>query len=127
MERLQHTLRRLRDERFSGSAQQLARALSLSQSAVSQLISGRTTPSLGTLRRIARLSGLTIGALLDGAGALDAFPHRALAAQIARDGGLPEAAIQAVLASPATDDLPVLAWLKRIEATSILGAVASGG
>lgn len=122
-ERLKTALRTLRDERFRGSAAELAAALGLSQSGVSQLLSGRTSPSLATVRRLARLSGLTIGALLDGS-TFEPLPHRALAAQIAADAGLPAAAIQAVLDEEATEDLPVLHWVRRIEAHAVLSKVA---
>jgi transcriptional regulator with XRE-family HTH domain len=121
VKRLQQALRKLRDDRFAGSGVELARALHLSQSGISQLLSGKTTPSLATVRRIARLCGLSIGDLLDGREA-EPFPNRALAARLAHDAGLPEHAIREVLAEAITEDLPAFTWLKRIEARAILGA-----
>jgi len=70
-------IRALRTEREM-QQRQLAEKAELAPSMVSQIESGRLTPSLNTLRRLAEALGVTIGALFDGqpAGRIVVSRHR---------------------------------------------------
>jgi transcriptional regulator with XRE-family HTH domain len=75
-----------------------------------------------TVARVAKALGVSMQWLMTGQGPMeeteqDPIPNRALAASIAREGGIEEAAIQAVLALPVKDpeSRTVLWWINAFQ------------
>lgn len=103
-----------------GSAE-LDRAAGVPQGTTSRLESkqrGKWGGTATTVARVAKALGVNMEWLMTGAGPMeepieDPIPNRALAASIARDGGIDEAAIQAVLALPikSPETRTVLWWI----------------
>lgn len=91
----------------------LAQEIGISQPALWQLLNRRTRPSYGTAETLARLEGIPVESLL--------VAPRERAAQIAREGNVPETAIQRVLDEPDDETYrPVLYWIDRMRAAAIL-------
>jgi transcriptional regulator with XRE-family HTH domain len=100
---------------------ELDRLAGVSQGTVSRLESkqrGKFGGTATTMGRIARALAVNLDWLMTGQGPMegsneDPLPNRALAVSIARDGGIEEAAIQAVLAMPVKEATgrTVLWWI----------------
>ena len=88
-----------------GNASALAEEIGMSQPAMWQLLNRRTRPSFGTVETLARLEGVAVESILSS--------PRDSAARIAREGGVPAAAIARVLSEPEVDR-PILWWIDRM-------------
>lgn len=93
----------------------LARELGIKQPSLWTMLRERSRPSLRTAETLAHLEGVSVESVL-------AFP-RDRAAEIAREGGIPESAIARVMAEPEGDEERVLGWLDRMRAVAILGGL----
>lgn len=121
-EKIRAFLRRVKTEdKLDGV--KIGKKIKRSGPAVTQILSGKNTPSLRTARAIAALRGLTIWQLLDEDAASpqsvsrDRYPHRAIAVRIARIDGLSEEAIaraEEFTLEGETADLGVCEWLDVI-------------
>jgi transcriptional regulator with XRE-family HTH domain len=102
--RVHRVLEKLHRERFQGSVTDLARALHLSQPALSNLLHQRHRPALKTAENVARLSGVPLEELL---GLVEADPCPARALALGRLRGLlsPEVvdAVRAIVLPPGVD------------------------
>ena len=107
-------MRAQRDAAHDEKNTRLAAVLGISQSAVSQILSGHTRPSYGTAAALAADIGCSVDFLLS--------TPRERAAEIARDGGIPAAGIAAALAEPDDESRSVLWWLDRMRAHAALSA-----
>jgi len=121
--RVLSVLQRLLRERFKGNKSELARALGVSQPAVTQLLDETNLPSLKTARAVARIDGADVTSYLDehaddppDAGP---FPSKRKAAQSARGLDLPDWAIEQMLSEPPplglTADPGAMFWFRRVE------------
>ena len=68
-ERVRSVLRHVRNERFDGNSSALGKALGMTQSAISQILSGKNGPSYSTVEALAELLGTDAAAVLSGAAA----------------------------------------------------------
>jgi transcriptional regulator with XRE-family HTH domain len=66
-QRVLDALNELLRGKFGGNASALGRELTMSQSAVSQLVSGKNAPSFSTAERVAKVLGKSVLELLEGA------------------------------------------------------------
>ena len=89
----------------------------------------RPRPSAAKLGAIASAWGISLQWLANGRGPVedhapppDRYPNRAVAGRIAQDGGVPRAAVDAVLREPLdlASDQPVLWWIHRMERRAML-------
>jgi transcriptional regulator with XRE-family HTH domain len=114
-------------ERTGWSQNRLEKEARISEGGVSRFERDERAPSAGSLRKIAAKLGVRADWLLTGAPPMEAaealaagtdpLPNRTLAAQLARDDGVYEAAIQSVVAEPADDRAlrrTVLWWADRM-------------
>lgn len=110
-ERVHRVLQKLHRERFQGSMIELARALGVSQPALSNLLNQKHNPALKTAENVARLSGVPVEELL-GYAATDPYPARTLA--LGRLRGLlsveVEDAVRAIVLPPGVDQ-DELEWI----------------
>ena len=122
-ERVVGVLRRLYGARFHENKSELARALKISQPAVTQLLEGTNLPSLQTARAVARIEGVDVTSYLDEHAedddAASPFPSKFRAARSARGLDLPGWAIDQMLSEAppvglAADPGPMF-WFRRIE------------
>ena len=95
----------------AGNQSELAKELRISQPAIWAIMNRRTPPSRETIEALAKLEGLSVESVL-------ASP-RARAADIAREGGIPEAAVSAVLAEPDDESRSVLWWIDQMRAAAV--------
>lgn len=134
-ERIREAIRELlRRPKYDGNMTALGDDLQVSQPALSQILSGKNTPSLPTARRVAKLLGVEIWVLLGDVGAdvprrvveLDRrYPSQDIAAEIfRRDGpslGFDDALIEQAIAEAAVavHDLPAdatpLRWFEHLK------------
>lgn len=114
IERVRSAMRAHRDARCGGNATKLATALGISQSAVSQILSGQTRPAYGTAAALAADMEVPVESILS--------TPRERAAEIARDGGLPASAIAAAMAEEDDGTRSVLWWIDRMRAHAALSA-----
>lgn len=122
-ERVMAVLRRIYVDRFKENKSELARALGISQPAVTQLLAGTNLPSLKTARAAARIEGVDVTTYLDEHAEETAtgapFPSKQRAAQSARWLLLADWAIDQMLTEPPpagleTDPGPMF-WFRRVE------------
>lgn len=112
---------RVRDERFGGNATACAKALGMSQSAFSQLISRKNRPSYTTAQALATLLGVDVADVLSGAAAetapksivADRYQERATALLRLR-GLLPPEVVELVRSVEVHDDRPLteIEWIE---------------
>lgn len=121
---------------ISGNA--LARKIGLDKGYISKLRSGDKPGELlyATAVKMARALDVDVEWLMEGVGPtptredqIDVLPRRALAVQIAREGGIHEQAIEAVMArpiAPEADRVSTLGWIlsMQAEAASVAAAPA---
>lgn len=106
-------LRRLWKE--SGKTQaEFAEALGVAQPALSRTLNEVHGVGLAMLRAMADFEGVSMDAILR--------TPRERAAELAREDGMPAAAIAAALAEPDVEGRGVLSWLERMRAHATLAA-----
>ena len=109
--RVLEALRRRLATRHAGNVLAFSRELKCSQPALWQIFNDRTRPSFGMAETLAQLEGVSVESIIN--------DPRDRAAELAREGGVPEPAIRRVLEEPPGDaPRPVLWWIDRMRAAA---------
>jgi hypothetical protein len=116
-ERVRTFLRRRLQREHGGNVTALARELGIPQPRMSRTLNERHGVSLDTARALARIEGLNVQSVLR--------DPRELAAELAREAGVPEDAVRRVLTEP--EDDPPRAALWYIDRMRAFAALVGGG
>lgn len=117
---IQAFVRRIMQTDFEGSISATARALGMAQSQLSDLLNDRRGLGLAGVERVADYAGVTIDEVVGRKppqARSSSGVRRDLAAELARDDAVQEAAIQAVLAEelkPEDAQRSILWWARRM-------------